>query len=89
MSPQTRFHRKAFELLEELAENNTREWYHEHKNQIKAELLEPFAETLVKTSTNLKRNKLALSGNSKTMFRLNRDTRFSNRRFAHTRRHQE
>ncbi|MEM7053650.1 MAG: DUF2461 domain-containing protein, partial [Pseudomonadota bacterium] len=60
------------------SENNNREWYHEHKDDIKAHLLEPFSGVLEQVSQKLARTRLPLKGSSKTMFRMNRDTRFSN-----------
>ena len=75
---ESRFSRQSFELLKELSENNNRDWYHEHKALLKVDLIEPFAHVLECVSQNLKRTRLPLKGNSKTMFRMNRDTRFSN-----------
>ena len=72
------FSKASFELLKELKENNNREWYHEHKELIKLDLIEPFAQTLERVSAKLKRTRLPLKGSRQTMFRLNRDTRFSN-----------
>ena len=71
------FSKASFELLKELKENNNREWYHEHKELIKLDLIEPFAQTLERVSARLKRTRLPLKGSRQTMFRLNRDTRFS------------
>ena len=71
------FSRQSFALLEELSENNNRGWYQEHKTLLKIDLIEPFAHVLERVSQNLKRTRLPLKGNSKTMFRMNRDTRFS------------
>lgn len=68
---------KSFKLLDQLAANNNREWYHEHKEELREQLLDPFAEILEATSAKLKNAKRPFSGSKQTMFRLYRDTRFS------------
>jgi len=72
-----RLPKDAFSLLAELVANNNRDWYHEHKKLIKLNLIDPFANILEHVSKNLKRTAYPLQGSRKTMFRLNRDTRFS------------
>lgn len=68
---------RAFELLSDLAANNTREWYHEHKAEFEAQVLGPFADALQAISDTLIGTKIELSGGGHTMFRMNRDVRFS------------
>lgn len=68
---------KSFKLLDELAANNNREWYHEHKEELREQLLDPFAEILEAASAKMKNAKRPFSGSKQTMFRLYRDTRFS------------
>ncbi|MFN3152350.1 DUF2461 domain-containing protein [Bremerella sp.] len=69
---------KSFKLLDELAANNNREWYHQHKEELREQLLDPFAEILEAVSAKLKNAKRPFAGSKQTMFRLYRDTRFSN-----------
>lgn len=71
------FSPKAFRLLGELEANNHRDWYTEHKADIQAEVLDPFASMLEAASAKLAKNPLPLSGGKKTMFRMHRDVRFS------------
>ena len=71
------FTRKSFDLLEGLEENNDKEWYHEHKEDFIAYLREPFADVLERASDRLADTATPLIGSAKTMFRQNRDQRFS------------
>lgn len=68
---------KSFQLLRELTENNTKDWYQAHKSEIEAELLTPFAGVLDAVSVQLSAEGMAFSGGKHTMFRMHRDTRFS------------
>jgi len=68
---------RAFELLSDLAANNTREWYHANKGEFKGEVLQPFAQVLEEISASLSGTEIELSGGEHTMFRMNRDVRFS------------
>jgi uncharacterized protein (TIGR02453 family) len=67
----------AFELLRELEQNNNREWFQENKARFSAHVQEPFADVLNAVSEALSSADLPLSGGSHTMFRINRDVRFS------------
>ena len=71
------FTRKSFDLLEGLKENNEKAWYDEHREDFDAYLREPFAEVLEMASDRLAETNTPLSGSAKTMFRQNRDVRFS------------
>ena len=71
------FTRKSFDLLEGLAENNEKAWYDEHREDFEAYLRGPFAEVLELASDRLSETDTPLSGSAKTMFRQNRDVRFS------------
>lgn len=71
------FARKSFDLLEGLAANNSKDWYDEHREDFDAYLREPFAEVLELASDRLCETAIPLSGSAKTMFRQNRDVRFS------------
>ncbi|MEM6767242.1 MAG: DUF2461 domain-containing protein [Bacteroidota bacterium] len=71
------FSSRVFELLGELKEHNTREWYHEHKAEFEGQVRIPFASLLEELTERLASTDLPLGGNKKTMFRQNRDIRFS------------
>ena len=71
------FTQKSFDLLKQLAANNNRAWFNAHKEQIEDCLQLPFAELLDAASRKLARKKIGLSGGPETMFRMNRDVRFS------------
>jgi uncharacterized protein (TIGR02453 family) len=72
------FSDSTFECLEELELNNNRDWFIENKKRLEQEVREPFASLLEILSNSLTENGLPLHGGSKTMFRMNRDVRFSN-----------
>jgi uncharacterized protein (TIGR02453 family) len=67
----------AFQLLEELHLNNNKTWYQAHKREFESELRTPFAKILVAASDALAETKTQMRGSVKTMFRQNRDVRFS------------
>ena len=69
---------RTFELLGGLRENNDRSWFNEHKAEFRERVQQPFAELLEAASRRLRRSANPLQGSSKTMFRIYRDTRFSN-----------
>ena len=93
------FHDKTFKFLRALARNNSREWFHEHKAEYDAHLRGPFLQLI----TDLQPDLLGISehyradprGVGGSLFRIHRDTRFSNdktpyktwsgARFAHVR----
>jgi len=68
---------RALKLLKELERNNERDWYDAHRDEMKRELLEPFARLLETASARLARTAIPLTGGGKTMYRMHRDTRFS------------
>ncbi|MGB5865034.1 MAG: DUF2461 domain-containing protein [Sulfitobacter sp.] len=68
---------QSFQLLDQLARNNTRDWYEDHKDTLKKEVREPFAGMLGVATMLLEGSRYPLIGNEKTMFRQNRDVRFS------------
>lgn len=72
-----RFTEKSFSLLQELSENNNRDWYKDHRSEIETFLREPFAAVLHQVSTRLEGTELPFRGGPETMFRMNRDVRFS------------
>ncbi len=67
----------SFQLLAQLAQNNTKDWYDVHKADIKTHCLIPFGEMLEHVSNRSIDGSLPLEGSAKTMFRMNRDVRFS------------
>lgn len=69
---------KSFGLLSQLAQNNTKECYFAHKTDIMNHCLTPFGEMLEYVSNRLLDSPFPLEGSAKTMFRMNRDVRFSN-----------
>ena len=71
------FTQKSFDLLKQLAANNNREWFNDHKEEVEDRLQLPFAELLDAASRRLAKKKIGLSGGPETMFRMNRDVRFS------------
>ncbi|WP_158265246.1 DUF2461 domain-containing protein [Blastopirellula marina] len=68
---------RSFQLLEELHANNNREWFQPHKQEIGELLLDPFADLLEVTTAKLKDARRPMIGSKQTIFRLNRDVRFS------------
>ncbi|MEM1104757.1 MAG: TIGR02453 family protein [Pseudomonadota bacterium] len=73
----TKLDKAGFDLLEELAANNTRDWYSEHKAKFQSEVLDPFAGILEAVTARLTAAEMDFRGGKKTMFRMNRDVRFS------------
>jgi len=71
------FSAKSFHLLEGLRDNNNREWFHAHKADIREYCQDPFAFLLDCLTQELSDHSIRLSGGKQTMFRLNRDVRFS------------
>lgn len=68
---------RAFELLDALQSNNNRDWFMAHKAEIATTVQQPFADVLEAISAKLADAPLPLSGGVHTMFRMNRDVRFS------------
>ena len=72
------FSENTFQCLEEIELNNNRDWFIANKNRLEQEVRGPFASLLETLSDLLSENGLPLHGGPKTMFRMNRDVRFSN-----------
>lgn len=78
----TYFSEKTFKFLRALARNNSRPWFEEHRKDYEAHLKGPFQRLI----TDLEPDLLAISphyradprGNGGSLFRIHRDTRFSN-----------
>ena len=72
-----RFTEEAFTFLRDLAANNNREWFNERKTRFQSVLEAPFLDLLETLTNRLEDAPVALRGGAKTMFRMNRDVRFS------------
>lgn len=78
----TYFSEKTFKFLRALARNNNRPWFEEHRKDYEAQLKGPFQRLIADLEPDL----LAISphyradprGNGGSLFRIHRDTRFSN-----------
>jgi uncharacterized protein (TIGR02453 family) len=68
----------AFRILSELSENNNKEWFDSNKPAYQEHVRKPFANLLETLSQELIVAGVTFSGGEKTMFRANRDVRFSN-----------
>ncbi|WP_017302654.1 DUF2461 domain-containing protein [Nodosilinea nodulosa] len=68
---------KTFDLLEGLAANNEKAWYDEHRDEFDTYVRQPFATMLELVTDILAETAVPLAGGPKTMFRQNRDVRFS------------
>ncbi len=68
---------KSFELLAELEENNSKEWFDAHREEMKEYVQAPFEQMLAAATEALAGTAMPFKGSEKTMFRMNRDVRFS------------
>ena len=68
---------QSFDLLAQLEANNTRDWYEANKAQLKEHVRTPFAGMLGIAGMLLEGSRYPMQGSDKTMFRQNRDVRFS------------
>ncbi|MEM6913908.1 MAG: DUF2461 domain-containing protein [Pseudomonadota bacterium] len=71
------FTQKSFAFLEDLEENNDKTWFDDNRSVFDEKLKQPFEALLADLSDRLEDADLPLRGSSKTMFRMNRDVRFS------------
>jgi uncharacterized protein (TIGR02453 family) len=71
------FNPQSFTILGALEQNNTREWYEGNKKHLKEHVRQPFAGMLRLATMLLEGSTYPLRGSDKTMFRQNRDVRFS------------
>ena len=72
-----RFSKASFDFLIALEANNNRDWFQANKSTHKDHLETPFVALLEALTNRLEDAKRPLIGSKKTMFRLHRDTRFS------------
>lgn len=77
MTESTGFTEASFRFLDGLARNNTRDWFTAHKPDFQDRLEAPFVHLLEALSNRLSDLDRPLSGGAATMFRMNRDVRFS------------
>lgn len=68
---------RSFSFWENLEENNRPEWFKTHKEEFSEFVEAPFARVLEEASSRLDAAGVILKGGKETMFRLNRDVRFS------------
>jgi uncharacterized protein (TIGR02453 family) len=68
---------QTFALLAELAANNNKAWFDAHRNDFEEAVVRPVISVLEDASIALAATDMPLIGGVKTMFRLNRDLRFS------------
>jgi uncharacterized protein (TIGR02453 family) len=71
------FTEASFGFFEGLAENNNAAWFHAHRDTFSMRLEAPFRTVLEEVSVRVQNGPLPLRGGAATMFRLNRDIRFS------------
>lgn len=71
------FHDGSFAYLAELEANNDRAWFTAQKPRFKADVEVPFLDLLEALTNRLADAKRPLMGGAATMFRMNRDVRFS------------
>lgn len=78
----TRFSDKTFRFLRALARNNNREWFHAHKGDYEQHLKAPFQQLMLELQPELAKIsphfRADPRGNGGSLFRIHRDTRFSN-----------
>jgi len=73
----TEISQKTLKLIRDLKANNERDWYKERKPEFEEHVIEPFARFLEDVSARLDAVGYSFFGGKDTMFRMQRDTRFS------------
>jgi len=71
------FSANAFDLLAELHANNNKDWFNTHRDEVRGNIQHPFAALLERVTERLSETDVPLVGSERTMFRMNRDVRFS------------
>lgn len=71
------FTEKAFELLAGLEADNSKQWFDSHRDEMREVVQKPFANVLEAVTARLADGPIPLKGGEHTMFRMNRDVRFS------------
>lgn len=72
------FSRTSFDLLGDLIANNHKTWFDAHRDEVRRHLRDPFQVLLEAATDRLAGSTMPLAGGKQTMFRMNRDVRFSN-----------
>lgn len=67
----------SFEWFADLAANNSTEWFDSHRDTYESHVREPFVALLEELTVALADTQMSLRGGSHTMFRINRDLRFT------------
>lgn len=76
----TGFPKGAIKFFKDLERNNNKEWFHEHRNEFEEFILEPsraFVLDMGEKLTSLSPEIIADPAVNRSLFRINRDTRFS------------
>jgi uncharacterized protein (TIGR02453 family) len=68
---------QSFSLFAELEANNNKAWFDAHREAIDQAAVIPLTSVLEQASEKLGSTRMPMSGGSKTLFRINRDIRFS------------
>lgn len=71
------FTQKSFDFFDDLADNNYKEWFHDHRETFEEYVEQPFLDLLDRLTDRLSDCPVPLRGSSETMFRMNRDVRFT------------
>jgi len=78
----TGFPKDLFTFLKQLAKHNNREWFHDHKVRYKESIVEPMCEFISAMGERFEKQGLRFIADARphggSMFRIYRDTRFSN-----------
>ena len=69
--------KKTFALFAELEANNNRTWFKAHRDEITKSAVIPLTSVIEQTTAALSSSKLPMMGGANTLFRINRDIRFS------------
>ncbi|MGI9614890.1 MAG: DUF2461 domain-containing protein [Acidimicrobiales bacterium] len=67
----------TFDFFADLEANNDKEWFNAHRSTYTEYARDPFAALLEELTDRLANTAMAVKGDSSTMFRINRDVRFS------------
>lgn len=77
MPQATPFSKETFSFLSGLAKNNNRDWFNDNKQRFKDHVEAPFINMLEGLAIRLQDAERPLTGGKSTLFRLNRDVRFT------------
>jgi uncharacterized protein (TIGR02453 family) len=77
VAPSSYFTAHTFRFLEELAENNSREWFNDHKARYEEHVKEPALSFIFDFAGPLKKISPYFTAGPRSLFRIHRDTRFA------------